>query len=166
MSKMRIFVQNLCEYNKGKTIGKWLDLPFTREEFEATLKEIGVDGVTCEEWFIADHENFPFNIGEHVDLEYLLRLSKLISEKGFEEAYAVGYGVVDWEEWLGTLENDEYVFHKGMNLEDVAYALLEEFIPSVIFKHISSYIDYKKYARDLELDMYFETPYGVVRLDY
>ena len=52
----KIYLTNLGKYNEGELVGKWIDLPISEEELEATLEEIGIDGEKYEETFITDYE--------------------------------------------------------------------------------------------------------------
>ena len=55
------FVTNLGKYNEGELIGEWIKLPVTKDEFNQTLKRIGIGsldefGQPYEEIFISDYD--------------------------------------------------------------------------------------------------------------
>src|SRR5699024_5960300 len=70
MSNIRIALTNLGKYNEGELTYKWVELPYTDEEFQETLEAIGIDGENYEEYFISDYEA-PFHIDEYENLEKL-----------------------------------------------------------------------------------------------
>jgi len=49
------YITNLGKYVEGELVGKWHDFPTTPEEIAETFREIGVDGVEYEEFFITDY---------------------------------------------------------------------------------------------------------------
>ncbi|MDG0860345.1 antirestriction protein ArdA [Staphylococcus equorum] len=63
-----IYLTNLGKYNEGDLIGKWINVPCTLEKFNETLKEIGVDGIRYEEYFLTDWENIE-GIGEYSNID-------------------------------------------------------------------------------------------------
>ena len=55
---IQVYLTNLGKYsNEGCLIGKFIKLPIKEEHFEKALKEIGIDGVEYEEYFITDVES-------------------------------------------------------------------------------------------------------------
>ena len=54
---IQVYLTNLGKYNEGYLIGKFIKLPIKEEHFEKALKEIGIDGVEYEEYFITDVES-------------------------------------------------------------------------------------------------------------
>lgn len=55
---LKIFLTNLGKYTEGELIGRWIELPYTYEEFEAVKEKIGIsdepdeNGNYYEEYFI------------------------------------------------------------------------------------------------------------------
>ncbi len=52
---IRIYVTNLRKYNEGYVIGKWVELPISREEIVEMLKDIGINE-EYNEYFISDSQ--------------------------------------------------------------------------------------------------------------
>ena len=50
------YVTNLGKYVEGELCGEYLKLPAKKEDVQALLARIGVDGVLYEEFFITDYE--------------------------------------------------------------------------------------------------------------
>ena len=78
------YVTNLGKYNEGELVGEYLKFPTTREEVQALLKRIGVDGIRYEEIFITDFNGDVLglydHLGEYADLwEPLAELLKKLS---------------------------------------------------------------------------------------
>lgn len=60
---------------------------------------------------------------------------------------------------------DDVEFYPGMELKEVAAELVDEGYFGEISEIIINYIDYDAIARDLRIDGYCETEYGVIRMD-
>lgn len=161
--EFRVFITNLGKYNEGELVGKWLDLPCA--DLDAELAEIGVaPGTQYEEYFITDYENsWNYQVGEYENLEKLNELAERIEDVECDEEHiaayieATGY---DLEYALDNYENS--VFYHDMDLEDVAYSIIEECydLPEIAQR----YFDYEAFARDLGYDGYVETEYGTILL--
>lgn len=159
----RVFITNLGKYNEGELVGKWLDLPCA--DLDAELAEIGVaPGTQYEEYFITDYENsWNYVVHEYDSLVKLNELAERIEEVECDEEHiaayieATGY---DLEYDLDNYENS--VFYHDMDLEDVAYSIVEECydLPEIAQR----YFDYEAFARDLGYDGYVETEYGTILL--
>lgn len=78
-----VYLTNLGKYTEGELVGQWLDVPCSKEKFNQALKNIGVDGVRYEEFFLTDWENIE-GIGEYSNFEEInekANFNKLINEK-------------------------------------------------------------------------------------
>ena len=69
MTNLKIYLTNLGKYNEGYLIGKFVELPIKKEDFKEVLKQIGIDGVQYEEYFITDVETDVIGL-EKVIQEY------------------------------------------------------------------------------------------------
>lgn len=164
MTNFKIFLTNLGKYNEGHLVGKWIDLPC--DDLEAELESIGVvEGTQYEEYFITDYENdFGYKVGEHDDLEELNDLAEQledIDDRATEhlEAYLEATGV-DLVEALASYEVS--IFYKDMDMEAVAYELVEEGEFGKVPSQLKNYIDYVAIANDLECGSYFKVSNGVI----
>lgn len=159
---LNIFITNLGKYNEGELIGEWVELPVTNEELEAVYERIGINE-QYEEVFITDYETDleGLKVGEYDNIEELNELIKELDEldeydlekvEAIFEAYS--------SDIKSAIENiDNYTYYSGMNLDDLAYELVEEMnLP----EFAERYFDYDAFARDLELDGYTETSNGVI----
>ena len=52
MTVFEVYITNLGKYAEGQIVGETLKFPATTEEVQSLLKNIGVDGVRYEEFFI------------------------------------------------------------------------------------------------------------------
>ena len=52
MTVFEAYITNLGKYAEGQLVGETLKFPATTEEVQSLLKNIGVDGVLYEEFFI------------------------------------------------------------------------------------------------------------------
>lgn len=52
MTVFEAYITNLGKYAEGQLVGETLKFPTTTEEVQSLLKNIGVDGVRYEEFFI------------------------------------------------------------------------------------------------------------------
>ena len=59
-SLFEAYITNLSKYNEGRLVGETLKFPATTEEVQSLLKNIGVDGVRYEEFFIDLIDAKPF----------------------------------------------------------------------------------------------------------
>lgn len=184
MTNTRIYIANLGKYNEGELVGKWVDLPIDEDDLNKVFAEIGlgyfdedddyhhglwVDGVCYEEWAIHDYESdvSELKIGEYENIKALSELvERLDSLEDYEldEVRAIMEAQGEsLEKALDMQEDGDVQFYKGMSLEDVA----EEFVDEGLFstETLLQYIDFERLGRDLGMDGYTETDYGVIRID-
>ena len=152
LSKPCIYVANLEAYNSGLLIGEWLDLT-TFDSVEALQKEI--DRIaTCymyaDEWAIQDTSNFP-DLGENPNLEDVIKVSELIKENSFEavKGFLDNWSVEDLEHF------EESFCGAHSSFKDFAIQQFDDTME--VPEHLTSYIDYDGWARDLSFD-YSEAP--------
>ncbi len=155
---VRVYLTNLKQYNAGRLVGKWLDLPLTEDELSEAVKEVlGTD----EEYFITDYEA-EFKIGEYENLSELNsfaeELGKLSEYDQERVMYLINTICLDKKEALR--QCDDVTYYPDMTVEDVARELVEEGIFGNIADNIKCYLDYEAIARDLAIDGYHETEKG------
>jgi len=66
MAVISAFITNLGKYNEGELVGKWHNFPTTKEEIAQTFREIGIDGIRYEEFFITDYDCEVEGISDHL----------------------------------------------------------------------------------------------------
>ena len=165
-ANLSVYVANLDEYVKGNLVGDWVSLPIDEDDFEDFLKTIG----NPEEIAIHDFEDNSglegVEIGEYMSLKELNELAGRIANIHIDDIYIVNAlyeALEDFEQALHYYESDNYVAYGDMTLEEIAKEHIEECydIPEVL-KH---YIDYRLYARDMDIKgFYHTTTYGTIEI--
>ena len=164
-SALSVYIANLEEYVKGNLVGDWVSLPIDEDDFKDFLKTIG----NPEEIAIHDYENNlgldGLKIGEYMSIKELNELGERMGNirpsevKAFNALYeALG----DFEYALERFESEDFIFYGNMTMEEVAQEYIEECYD--IPEGLENYIDYKAVARDMLLNIYYETDYGVVEI--
>ena len=78
------YITNLGKYNEGELVGETLKFPTSPQAVEALLKNIGVDGIRYEEFFITSFDGDVLGLydylGEYENLDELNHLACLLSE--------------------------------------------------------------------------------------
>ena len=101
------YITNLGKYNEGELVGETLKFPTSPQAVEALLKNIGVDGIRYEEFFITSFDGDVLGLydylGEYENLDELNHLACLLSELD-----------------QGELEKFEAVLHTGAHTSSVA----------------------------------------------
>ena len=89
MTVFEAYITNLGKYAEGQLAGETLKFPATTEEVQSLLKNIGVDGVRYEEFFITSFDGDVMGLydylTEYENLDELNHLAHLISELGSDE---------------------------------------------------------------------------------
>ena len=89
MTVFEAYITNLGKYAEGQLAGETLKFPATTEEVQSLLKNIGVDGVRYEEFFITAFDGDVMGLydylTEYENLDELNHLAHLISELGSDE---------------------------------------------------------------------------------
>jgi len=154
------FITNLGRYNEGHLDGEYLKLPSEKQDLQALLKRIHVDGVRYEEVFITDYKTsiagLRERLGEYESIDELNYLAALLHDlDGYERAKfeaALKYG-----EYTGSVRDlinlsqnlDCYDLYPDVtNEEELGYFLVDELCMLEIPEHLQGYFDYKAYGRD------------------
>ena len=89
MTVFEAYITNLVKYAEGQLVGETLKFPATTEEVQSLLKNIGVDGVRYEEFFITAFDGDVMGLydylTEYENLDELNHLAHLISELDSDE---------------------------------------------------------------------------------
>ena len=89
MTVFEAYITNLGKYAEGQLVGETLKFPTTTEEVQSLLKNIGVDGVRYEEFFITAFDGDVMGLydylTEYENLDELNHLAYLISELDSDE---------------------------------------------------------------------------------
>ena len=89
MTVFEAYITNLGKYAEGQLVGETLKFPATTEEVQSLLKNIGVDGMRYEEFFITAFDGDVMGLydylTEYENLDELNHLAHLISELDSDE---------------------------------------------------------------------------------
>ena len=89
MTVFEAYITNLGKYAEGQLVGETLKFPATTEEVQSLLKNIGVDGVRYEEFFITAFDGDVMGLydclTEYENLDELNHLAHLISKLDSDE---------------------------------------------------------------------------------
>lgn len=167
MLEMKAFITNLGKYNEGELVGKYISFPIDEDDFTKELESIGVkENTMYEEWFITDYDCTSFDMyaafGEYPSIEDINEAYEVFEDHEEEAAALFECYISDFREVMNILENENYVFYEDMDMEDVAYEIVENCYN--LDEFAARYFDYKAFARDLSFDGYCEASNGVIQV--
>ena len=155
------YIANLGKYNEGELVGKTLTFPTSPQEVQALLKDIGVDGIRYEEFFITSFDGDVLglydHLGEYENLDELNHLACLLSElpqselEKFEAALHIGAHTSSVEDIINLAQSlDSFEFYPDIeNEEDLGRCYTEDLaIPA----ELKDYFDYEAYGRDVSIN--------------
>lgn len=137
-SVISAFITNAGKYAEGELIGQWVDFPTEKKVVQRTLKEIGVDGVNYEEYFMSDYntevEELIDYLPEYCDIDELNYLAAEIGNLGnyeleiYEAALELGYNLQSVKDLINLTDNtDCYGYLKNVTDDnDLGYYWIEE----------------------------------------
>lgn len=158
------YVTNLGKYNEGELVGEYLKFPTTREEVQALLKRIGVDGIRYEEIFITSFDGDVLGLHEHLgeyeNLDELNYLAVLLSEmdqsdlEKFEAVIDSGEHTSSVADLINLTQNlDCFEFYSDVySDEELGRMYVLEFGGVEVPEHLIDYIDYEAYGRDVRIN--------------
>ena len=158
MCEVRIYLTNLAQYNAGRLIGKWFDLPLTEEELDIALKEVlGSD----EEYFITDYEA-DFRIEEFENLSELNAFVESLSEFDEHNQEKVNYLIncIGYKRQDALEKIEDVIYYQDMTLEEVAEEMVEDGMLGTLSDAVKGYLDFEKIGRELSFNGYHETTKG------
>lgn len=152
--EIKIYVANLSEYNSGRTLGEWFELPCSFTDIQKKLRldepEYG------EEWIILDYEA-PFKIGEYDSIEKLNEYAEQldnVADKIIENLD----DATDFEKLEEILENggeNFRIYEEVENDADLGYAIVEEVYGSpaeLPRETLERYFNYEAFGRDVNIE--------------
>lgn len=155
------YITNLGKYNEGELVGETLKFPTSPQAVEALLKNIGVDGIRYEEFFITSFDGDVLGLydylGEYENLDELNHLACLLSElpqseiEKFEAALHTGAHTSSVADIINLAENlDCFEFYPEIESEeDLGRYFAEDLaIPA----ELKGYFDYEAYGRDISIN--------------
>lgn len=161
---LKIYLTNLGRYNEGYLIGKFVELPIKKENLKKVLKEIGIDGIQYEEYFITDVETDIIGLEKIIqeytsikDLNELAEMLENLNNFDFEKLQAIleAERISSIKELKETIENiDNWTLYTDVNNEkDLGYLYADEFLCIEIPEYIKQYFNYESYGHDLRLEL-------------
>lgn len=156
-------IANLGKYNAGVLADTALSFPSTKEQVQAALRKIGVDGLRYEEIIILDYSidinGITQALGEHTHLDELNYLASRISELDPEELMkftaAVEHGeyASSAEDMINLTYNlDRYELYPARNAEEYGRWLIEELAAIELPQEAIDYFDYESYGEDTAIN--------------
>lgn len=172
--KLEVFLTNLGRYNEGYLVGKFAKLPIEEKDLQGVLKEIGIDGINYEEYFISDIETdisgLSESISEYTSIRELNELARRFCE--LDESDSVKLTAILESERYGNIydiittinELNEWELYSDIeNEEDLGRLFADEYESLSIPDNVKPYFDYEAYGRDLRLEMNCSfTTYGLI----
>jgi len=162
---IQAYVTNLGKYNEGELCGEYLKLPATREDVQALLSRIGIDGVLYEEVFITDYETdidgLSRRLGEYESIDELNYLASLLSDMDkweilkFEAVLECGEYTSSVKDLINLAQNlDCYDYLPEIReLDELGQYYTHELGCIEIPEALEGYIDYEAIGRDVSNDL-------------
>lgn len=164
MTVFEAYITNLGKYAEGQLVGETLKFPATTEEVQSLLKNIGVDGVRYEEFFITAFDGDVMGLydylTEYENLDELNHLAHLISEldsdeiETLEAALNKGDHTSSVADIINLVHNlDCYSLHPGVTDDETLGRIYVEDMEAIdVPEHLLNYFDYEAYGRDIRLN--------------
>ena len=163
-SLFEAYITNLGKYNEGRIVGETLKFPATTEEVQSLLKNIGVDGVRYEEFFITAFDGDVMGLydylTEYENLDELNHLAHLISEldsdeiETLEAALNEGDHTSSVEDIINLVHNlDCYDLHPGVTDDETLGRIYVEDMELLdVPDNVLPYFDFEAYGRDMRIN--------------
>ena len=163
-SLFEAYITNLGKYNEGELVGKTLKFPTTPQEVHALLKDIGVDGIRYEEFFITSFDGDVLGLYDHLseyeNLDELNHLACLLSEldqgelEKFEAVIDSGSHTSSVADLINLTQNlDCYDFYPGVTDEETLGRIYVDDMEALdVPEDVKPYFDYAAYGRDASIN--------------
>ena len=164
MTVFEAYITNLGKYAEGQLVGETLKFPATTEEVQSLLKNIGVDGVRYEEFFITAFDGDVMGLydylTEYENLDELNHLAHLISEldsdeiETLEAALNKGDHTSSVADIINLVHNlDCYDLHPGVtDDETLGRIYVEDMELLEVPEDVLPYFDFEAYGRDARIN--------------
>ena len=163
-SLFEAYITNLGKYNEGRLVGETLKFPATTEEVQSLLKNIGVDGVRYEEFFITAFDGDVMGLydylTEYENLDELNHLAHLISELDSDEIETLeavlnkGDHTSSVADIINLVHNlDCYELHPGVTDDETLGRIYVEDMELLdVPDNVLPYFDFEAYGRDARIN--------------
>ena len=164
MTVFEAYITNLGKYAEGQLVGETLKFPATTEEVQSLLKNIGVDGVRYEEFFITAFDGDVMGLydylTEYENLDELNHLAHLISELDSDEIETLeavlnkGDHTSSVEDIINLVHNlDCYDLHPGVTDDETLGRIYVEDMELLdVPDNVLPYFDFEAYGRDARIN--------------
>ena len=164
MTVFEAYITNLGKYAEGQLVGETLKFPATTEEVQSLLKNIGVDGVRYEEFFITAFDGDVMGLydylTEYENLDELNHLAHLISELDSDEIETLeavlnkGDHTSSVADIINLVHNlDCYELHPGVtDDETLGRIYVEDMELPDVPDNVLPYFDFEAYGRDVRIN--------------
>lgn len=160
-SLFEAYITNLKKYNEGELVGQTLKFPTTPQEVQALLKDIGVDGIRYEEFFITSFDGDVLGLydylGEYENLDELNHLACLLLEldqgelEKFEAVINSDSHTSSVADIINLAQNlDCFEFYPDIEGEEDLGRCFSEGL--AIPDELKDYFDYEAYGRDISIN--------------
>lgn len=152
---MNIYVANLAEYNNGKLVGEWIELPQSKNDLHAILNEILGDD---EELAIHDYECDYMQIGEYDNIFKLNEIAETMEGLEEYEQKALKAFLENGDDFIKALEKvNDGDFRIYSNCDSMCHVAMEiENECGFSQDQYDMYLDIDALARDIEIEYYSE----------
>ena len=164
MTVFEAYITNLGKYAEGQLVGETLKFPAITEEVQSLLKNIGVDGVRYEEFFITAFDGDVMGLydylTEYENLDELNHLAHLISEldsdeiETLEAALNKGDHTSSVADIINLVHNlDCYDLHPGVTDDETLGRIYVEDMELLdVPDNVLPYFDFEAYGRDARIN--------------
>ena len=164
MTVFEAYITNLGKYAEGQFVGETLKFPATTEEVQSFLKNIGVDGVLYEEFFITAFDGDVMGLydylTEYENLDELNHLAHLISELDSDEIETLeavlnkGDHTSSVADIINLVHNlDCYSLHPGVTDDETLGRIYVEDMELLdVPDNVLPYFDFEAYGRDARIN--------------
>ena len=164
MTVFEAYITNLGKYAEGQLVGETLKFPATTEEVQSLLKNIGVDGVLYEEFFITAFDGDVMGLydylTEYENLDELNHLAHLISELDSDEIETLeavlnkGDHTSSVADIINLVHNlDCYDLHPGVTDDETLGRIYVEDMELLdVPDNVLPYFDFEAYGRDARIN--------------
>ena len=164
MTVFEAYITNLGKYAEGQLVGETLKFPATTEEVQSLLKNIGVDGVRYEEFFITAFDGDVMGLydylTEYENLDELNHLAHLISELDSDEIETLEAALNKRDhtssvaDIINLVHNlDCYDLHPGVTDDETLGRIYVEDMELLdVPDNVLPYFDFEAYGRDVRIN--------------
>lgn len=158
---LKVFITNLCEYNRGNLIGEWIDLPTDSSFLNQQIRKI-LSSDNSEEIFITDWEwdgISIFEIGEYDNVQQLnAKIFKLNKQSPYQQeaiAFLLKERICDDIDDAIDKSYD-VVIHRDTTMATIAQERIKEMVGmSEVPEIITNHIDYESMGEEIRANGYF-----------